>query len=145
MCIIASPLMLLVLFGGTVNIPLFVCGALVWALGFFFEAVGDYQLDRHIANPTSKGTLMTTGLWAYTRHPNYFGEICIWAGIACIAASHMPSLTLTLLCFVSPGLIAYLLIYVSGIPMLEKFMSQKTGWAEYARKTPALVPWIGWK
>jgi steroid 5-alpha reductase family enzyme len=120
-------------------------GLAIWVVGFFFEAVGDYQLDQHITNPASRGTLMTSGLWAYTRHPNYFGEICMWVGVACIAAAHMPSFTLTLLCFASPVLIAYLLTFVSGIPMLEPLMAKKSGWADYASKTPALVPWVGWR
>jgi steroid 5-alpha reductase family enzyme len=124
-------------------------GIAVWVVGFFFEAVGDYQLDQHIraaaTDPSKKGALMTSGLWAYTRHPNYFGEICMWLGMAVLSAAHMPTLPLALACFISPALITYLLVYVSGIPMLEKLMEKKDGWAEYAAQTPALVPWVGWK
>lgn len=145
---IALPATLTAIYGSSLSVvqlmPVY-AGLALWLVGFYFEAVGDYQLDAHITNPASKGTLMTTGLWAYTRHPNYFGEICMWVGIACIAAAHMSSLLLMLACFMSPGLIAYLLIYVSGIPMLEPLMTKKDGWADYVAKTPALVPIIGWK
>lgn len=145
---IALPATLTAIYGSDLAVVQLVpvyAGISLWLVGFFFEAVGDYQLDAHIANPATKGTLMTTGLWAYTRHPNYFGEICMWVGIALISAAHMPSLLLILACFVSPGLIAYLLIFVSGIPMLEPLMAKKDGWAAYAATTPALVPIIGWK
>jgi steroid 5-alpha reductase family enzyme len=69
----------------------------------------------------------------------------MWLGMALLCAAQMPTYLLALACFISPALIAYLLIYVSGIPMLEKLMEKKEGWAEYAAKTPALVPWVGWK
>jgi steroid 5-alpha reductase family enzyme len=148
---IAIPAMLVAMCGGqdTSTVSLVMVGLLIWIAGFFFEAVGDYQLDRHIrasaVDPDKKGSIMTTGLWAYTRHPNYFGEICMWLGMALLCAAQMSTLPLTLACFISPMLIAYLLIYVSGIPMLERQMEKKPGWAEYASKTPALVPWVGWK
>jgi steroid 5-alpha reductase family enzyme len=145
---IALPAILTAIYGGgftVVHLVPVYAGISLWLFGFYFEAVGDYQLDRHITNPANKGSLMATGLWAYTRHPNYFGEVCMWLGIALISAAHMPSLLLMLACLVSPGLIAYLLIFVSGIPMLEPLMAKKDGWATYAATTPALVPIIGWK
>jgi steroid 5-alpha reductase family enzyme len=158
---IAFPAMLVALYGayGTMfnvdefstllTLWLVYIGGALWVVGFFFETVGDYQLDRHIRtsalDPVKKGSIMTSGLWAHTRHPNYFGEICMWLGMAVLCAAQMPTLLTALACFISPALIAYLLIYVSGIPMLEKLMEKKEGWREYAAQTPALVPWVGWK
>jgi steroid 5-alpha reductase family enzyme len=119
------------------TIALFTSGILVWVLGFFFESVGDYQLDRFLNNPENKGKVMTTGLWRYSRHPNYFGESCMWFGIAIAAAS----LTiLPWLVFISPLLITFLLLYVSGVPLLEKRFEGNPEWEAYKSKTSVFVP-----
>lgn len=110
---------------------------LIWIVGFFFEAVGDKQLDIFIKNKaTHKGIIMKTGLWKYTRHPNYFGEAMMWLGLACIAVSAGASF----LVFISPLLITYLLIFISGIPMLEKKWEGITEWEVYKNKTSAFIP-----
>jgi len=113
-------------------------GAFVWLVGFFFEAVGDYQLDSFIKNKDKHGsTIMKSGLWKYTRHPNYFGESTMWWGIAIIAYGATGSLFV----FLSPILITYLLIYVSGIPMLEKKWSGEE-WENYKARTSAFIPML---
>ncbi len=112
-------------------------GVLVWIVGFCFEAVGDYQLDRFITSKSEhKGTIMKTGLWKYTRHPNYFGESTMWFGIAFIALSSGASLYVLL----SPLLITFLLLFVSGIPMIEKRWQGLPEWEVYKKKTSAFIP-----
>ena len=90
---------------------------IIWIAGFAFEVIGDEQLRRFKAKPGNKGQLMTTGLWAWTRHPNYFGEALAWWGIFFIALTG--DIGRAWLIF-SPLLITYLLVYVSGVPLLEK-------------------------
>lgn len=116
---------------------LFAVGMAIWCIGFFFEAVGDYQLDRFLKNPENKGIIMTTGLWKYSRHPNYFGESTMWIGIA-IAASGLS--TFPLLGFVSPILITFLLLKVSGVPLLEKRFAGNPAWEAYKARTSVFVP-----
>ncbi|MHB1318898.1 MAG: DUF1295 domain-containing protein [Anaerolineae bacterium] len=122
---------------GVLSMPLLVAGAAIWIVGFIFEAVGDYQLKRFLAQPENRGQLMTSGLWSLTRHPNYFGEAVMWWGIFVLAVSGGASL----LAVISPILITYLLRYVSGVPLLEKSMSRKPGFEKYARRTSVFVPW----
>jgi steroid 5-alpha reductase family enzyme len=117
---------------------LVVLGLSIWILGFIFEAVGDAQLDRFIHDPKNKGKLMTSGLWKYTRHPNYFGEMAMWWGIAMICLM-LPSVY-WIFVFLSPALITYLLLYVSGVPMLEGLMRKHPDWVEYERRTSVIIP-----
>lgn len=93
-------------------------GAAVWLIGFVFEAAGDAQLARFIRNPFNKGKLMQSGLWAYTRHPNYFGEVTQWWGVWLIALSAPNGWRGVL----GPIVITFLILRVSGIPMLERKM-----------------------
>lgn len=111
-------------------------GVLVWLLGFFFEVVGDKQLDTFIKNPNKTSTIMQTGLWKYTRHPNYFGESTMWWGLALISLIGSSSIFVVL----SPILITYLLLFVSGIPMLEKKWEGIPEWEVYKKKTSAFLP-----
>ncbi len=114
-----------------------VFGGAIWLVGFFFEVVGDWQLDRFITNPLNKGRLMRYGLWAYSRHPNYFGEITMWWGIWLIV---LP-LPLSLLALISPVTITLLICFVSGIPLLEASLAKHPEFAEYKRTTSVLIPW----
>lgn len=117
-------------------------GILVWVIGYFFEVVGDMQLRKHIANKNKKQKLMISGLWKYTRHPNYFGEAVMWWGIFIIVLSMDSSSFWKCLAVVSPIVITYLLRFVSGVPMLERKMKESPGWDEYASKTNAFIPWF---
>ncbi|MDQ3076209.1 MAG: DUF1295 domain-containing protein [bacterium] len=111
-------------------------GVLVWIFGFFFESVGDAQLKRFIKNPANKGKLMQDGLWKYTRHPNYFGEVTQWWGIFIIALN-VPYGWVTI---IGPLTITFLILKVSGVPMLEKKMEQNPEFAEYKKRTSMFIP-----
>jgi steroid 5-alpha reductase family enzyme len=113
-------------------------GGLVWAVGFFFEVVGDFQLRAFTRDRNNKGKILTTGLWRYTRHPNYFGEVTIWWGIWIIAGSVTGSFWLIL----SPLTITYLILKVSGIPLLEKKYAGNQEFAEYKQRTNSFFPWF---
>lgn len=111
-------------------------GVVVFAFGFLFEAIGDEQLRRFKANPANKGRVMNTGLWRYTRHPNYFGEAVLWWGLGLIGVAAGGWLGL-----VGPAIITFLLIRVSGVAMLEKTLKEtKPGYADYIARTPAFFP-----
>ncbi|RAJ45560.1 steroid 5-alpha reductase family enzyme [Kitasatospora sp. SolWspMP-SS2h] len=113
-------------------------GAALWAVGLFFEAVGDAQLARFKADPAHRGRVMDRGLWRYTRHPNYFGDACVWWGLFLLVA-HAPIGW----AFVgSPLLMTWLLAFGSGKPMLEKHLSsgERPGWAEYTARTSSFFP-----
>jgi len=111
-------------------------GLAVWILGFVFESVGDAQLARFIKDPTNKGKLMQSGLWRYTRHPNYFGEVTMWWGLWIIALS-VPN---GLYGIIGPLTITFLILKVSGIPMLEKKMEENTEFVEYKKRTSIFFP-----
>lgn len=111
-------------------------GASAWLLGFVFETVGDLQLARFKAGPDSKGKVMNRGLWRYTRHPNYFGEFCVWWGIYLIAAAG--GLWWTVF---SPLVMSALLVRYSGAGLMEKTISRRRPeYEEYARTTNAFFP-----
>jgi steroid 5-alpha reductase family enzyme len=116
--------------------PLAWIGVAVWAVGVFFEAVGDAQLERFRSDPANKGTVMDRGLWRYTRHPNYFGDACVWWGIFLVAADAWPGV-LTVL---APIVMTLLLTKGSGARILEKHMSKRAGWDEYAARTSMFFP-----
>jgi steroid 5-alpha reductase family enzyme len=121
---------------GTMLGILDVLGLIVWLLGFYFEAVGDAQLAQFIKNPENKGKLMQNGLWAYTRHPNYFGEVTQWWGLWLIALSSPGGVW----SIIGPLTITFLILKVSGIPMLEKKMEENPDFAEYKRRTSVFIP-----
>lgn len=111
-------------------------GAAVWLLGFTFETVGDWQLKRFLSNPKNKGKLMTSGLWKYTRHPNYFGEATLWWGIFIIALTTPHGW----MAIIAPVIITYLLLFVSGVPITEKAFEGRPGWSAYKRRTSSFIP-----
>jgi len=113
-------------------------GGILWLIGFLFEAVGDYELKRFKQKPESKGKIMTTGLWKYTRHPNYFGEAALWWGIWLIALSVDSGWA----AIISPLTISFLLLKVSGVKMLEKKYAGNEEFAAYARLTSPFFPWF---
>lgn len=118
--------------------PLCITGLVMWIIGFFFEAVGDYQLTQFLNNPENKGRVMRYGLWKYTRHPNYFGELMMWWGIFLMAAL-LPGGLITI---ISPLTMTFLLLFVSGIPLLEKPFEENPEFQEYKKVTNALIPWF---
>jgi steroid 5-alpha reductase family enzyme len=111
-------------------------GIALWIIGFYFESVGDYQLLKFKKNPENKGKIMTTGVWRYTRHPNYFGETTLWWGIFLLAVNTSSGW----INIISPFTITFLLLLVSGIPMLEKKYKDHADFMEYAQKTSAFIP-----
>ena len=113
-------------------------GIAIWILGFVFESLGDAQLARFLKNPENKGTLMQSGLWAYTRHPNYFGEATMWWGIWLIA---LPT-PFGQLSIVGPILITFLLLKVSGVPMLEAKMASHPDFPAYKARVNRFIPWF---
>ena len=117
--------------------PLDWLSAIVWMVGFLFESIADIQLMLFKARPVNQGKLLTTGLWKFTRHPNYFGEAVLWWGIYLIALAAGRGWTIF-----SPVLMTYLLTRVSGIPMLERTLALKSGYEEYRQKTSAFIPWL---
>lgn len=111
-------------------------GFVIWSIGFFFEVVGDSQLAFFIKNQENKGKIMQTGLWRYTRHPNYFGEVTQWWGIFIIAL-YFPGGLLTI---ISPLTITILILFVSGVPLLEKKMLENPEFNEYKKRTSMFFP-----
>lgn len=134
--LIVSPVLLINKSAGTALGLLDIVGVSVWLVGFYFETIGDAQLARFIKDPANKGKLMQRGLWAYTRHPNYFGEVTLWWGIGLIALS-VPSGWLGI---IGPLTITFLILKVSGIPMLEKKMVEHPDFAEYKKRTSIFFP-----
>ncbi|WP_456696717.1 DUF1295 domain-containing protein [Aeromicrobium sp. P5_D10] len=136
MFLVATPIMV-----GVNNLdistPLLVVGVLVWAVGLFFEAVGDAQLAAFKADPTNKGKIMDQGLWRYTRHPNYFGDACVWAGIWIVVAGSWVGLAT----IISPIAMTLFLTKVTGASLNEKGMKKtKPGYDDYVRRTSGFIP-----
>lgn len=113
-------------------------GLLIWAVGFFFESYGDYQLKLFKKDPANKGRLMDQGLWSLTRHPNYFGDSTMWFGIFLLAVSDWHGLWTIF----SPCLMTYFLIFVSGVRLLEKKYRGREDFEAYKQKTSAFFPWF---
>jgi len=113
-------------------------GVLSWVVGMFFEAVGDRQLRRFKADPANRGRVLDTGLWAWTRHPNYFGDAMVWWGIFAVAAA-VPGGWWTLF---SPMLMTFFLLEVSGVAMLERDIAdRRPAYRDYVARTSAFIPW----
>ncbi|MFN0093666.1 MAG: DUF1295 domain-containing protein [Dehalococcoidia bacterium] len=112
-------------------------GLAFWLAGFGFEAIGDWQLARFKADPANKGKVMDGGLWRYTRHPNYFGDACVWWGLGLIAIAR-PELFWTL---IGPAVMTFLLVRVSGVALLERGLKRRRpGYEEYIRRTSSFFP-----
>ena len=138
-----APAMAVILFGKPHGFDLFfVAGSLIWLFGYVFEVVADLQKFRFKTNPENQGKFIDSGLWSISRHPNYFGEITLWTGVALIALPMLSGwqyLTLS-----SPLFIFCLLNYLSGIPLLEQSADKRWGhlqaYRNYKRSTPILIP-----
>ena len=113
-------------------------GTIVWMAGFIFESVGDWQLARFKSDPANKGRVMDRGLWAYTRHPNYFGEFLVWWGVFLVTLS-TPNSWWTIL---SPLIVTAVLLKMTGIALTEKaLVENRPGYRDYIKRTSAFVPW----
>ena len=113
-------------------------GLFLWALGFFFESFGDYQLKQFKKDPNSKGKIMDRGLWALTRHPNYFGDSCMWFGIFFLSITNLYGLWI----LIGPALMTFFLVFVSGVRLLEKKYEGNKEFETYKKRTSAFIPWF---
>ena len=110
----------------------------IWLIGFIFEAVGDFQLEQFKKNRKDKSEVLRTGLWKYTRHPNYFGNAMIWLAFGIMAIINGSYFT-----FIGTVVMIYLLLKVSGVSLLERTLkTSKPEYADYASKTSAFIPWF---
>lgn len=135
--VIALPLMSVFSSDAAINTIDYIALGL-WSFGMFFEVVGDLQLSRFKAYSGNKGKVLDTGLWRYSRHPNYFGEFCIWWGffLFAIASGHWWSI-------LSPILLTLLLLKISGVSLLESTITERRpAYADYIKKTNAFFPWF---
>lgn len=133
--VVSLPVVVVMYSQGQLN-WLHIIGALVWVVGLTIESIADRQLRRFVQQPTNRGKLLTTGLWGLSRHPNYFGEISLWWGIALMALGS----SYGWLGLIGAALITYLIRYVSGVPLSEKSLSEKSGWEKYRSSTRLLIP-----
>jgi steroid 5-alpha reductase family enzyme len=115
--------------------PLAYAGAVLWLIGFVFEAGGDYQMQRFKADPANKGKVMDHGFWRYTRHPNYFGDFAVWWGLYLVALDGGAWWSIP-----GPIIMTVLLTRVSGKDLLEKSMSERPGYKEYVERTSGFIP-----
>jgi len=115
-----------------------VLGLILWLLGFFFESLADWQLDRFLKDPGNRGKVMDRGLWRYSRHPNYFGEVTMWWGIYILTLS-VPGGWMSI---IGPLTITYIILFVSGVPMTERFMEGNPVFDDYKRRTSVFIPWF---
>ena len=112
-------------------------GIAVWAVGFLFEALGDWQLTRFKADPSNRGRVLSTGLWRYTRHPNYFGDACVWWGLYLLAIGTWAGLAT----IVSPIVMTYFLAGKTGRPLMDEHMTRtRPEYADYVNRTSGFVP-----
>ena len=113
-------------------------GTIVWTTGFIFESVGDWQLAQFKSDPANKGRVMDRGLWAFTRHPNYFGEFLVWWGVFLVTLS-TPGSWWTIL---SPFIVTAVLLKMTGIALTEKaLIENRPGYRDYINRTSAFIPW----
>lgn len=136
---ISLPLQLSASLGRTPGplLPVLIAGVAIWLLGVLFEAVGDQQLRQFKADPANKGKIMDRGLWAWTRHPNYFGDSAVWCGVWLISITGLLSLATVL----SPLAMTYFLVYATGARLTERIMADRPGFREYCSRTSFFVPW----
>lgn len=120
----------------TISILFAILGTLVWLVGFAFEVVSDRQLALFQKNKENKGKILQTGLFSYSRHPNYFGEILIWAGIWILSIT----LPFSIIAVISPLTLTFLILKVSGIPLKEAQLSKKEGFETYQKEVSLLIP-----
>ncbi|MDB5237507.1 MAG: 3-oxo-5-alpha-steroid 4-dehydrogenase 1 [Parcubacteria group bacterium] len=144
--LVSIPVMMLNAYNGVIIFGLIALfGLVVWLKGFCFEVIGDAQLARFMGSSQNKGHIIQTGLWHYTRHPNYYGESLMWWGLAFVSfgtvgATH--PLWFAAIAFVGPILITFFLLKVSGVPLLEAHFAGNPEWDAYKAKTSVFIPWF---
>jgi steroid 5-alpha reductase family enzyme len=136
--VVVVPIVTINIARGGVWTALDVLGILLWLIGFAFETIGDFQLIRFVRNPEHRGKILRTGLWKYTRHPNYFGEVLLWWGIFIIGLST----PLGWIGIVGPLTLTTLILFVSGVPLLEKGMAGNPEFEIYKKETSMFFPWF---
>jgi steroid 5-alpha reductase family enzyme len=136
--LVSLPLQLSATLGPTARafVPVLIAGVFIWATGMIFEAVGDHQLRAFKADPANNGVIMDRGLWAWTRHPNYFGDAIVWWGLWLVTIAGW----ISLLTMPSPILMTYFLVYLTGGRLTEKYMRNRPGFSEYCSRTSFFVP-----
>jgi steroid 5-alpha reductase family enzyme len=114
-------------------------GVAIWCVGMIFEVGGDLQLRRFLADPGNRGKVMRSGLWRYTRHPNYFGDFCVWVGLFVVALATKTDDAW----WSAIGPLTMLLIFVRffGVPLMEPHLARREGYEDYVRRTSAFFPW----
>ena len=113
-------------------------GVLMWFIGFAFESIGDLQMARFKSRSENQGRVMDQGLWRFTRHPNYFGNALVWWGLTIVAFTGIEQSWI----LISPAVMTFCLLYVSGVPMLESTLAKRTaGYREYIQRTSRFLPW----
>ena len=112
-------------------------GLVIWLAGIGFEATGDWQLARFKASPANRGKVMDHGLWRFTRHPNYFGDACVWWGLFALSCGSWPGLATVF----APLLMTFLLAAGSGKPITEERLAGRPGYADYVARTSGFIPW----
>lgn len=139
MFVIVSPVFILHNDSGRIGLGILeIIGILIWIIGFLFQSVGDYQMKKFKQSIDNKGKIITSGLWQYTRHPNYFGESAMWWGIFLIILRIENGVW----GIISPVVITFLLLFVSGVPLLEKKYKDNPQFQEYAKRTSMFIPWF---
>jgi steroid 5-alpha reductase family enzyme len=118
-----------------------IIGIFIFIIGFVFESIGDFQLYRFKNNSDNKGKIIKSGLWKITRHPNYFGEAVLWWGIGIYTIG----MDLFYIALIGPLMLNLLILFVSGVPLLEKKYEGNPEWEDYKKITPAFIPFFGKK
>ncbi len=135
MAVVSVPVVATILSGGTFNVITFI-GIAIFTIGLAFEAIGDWQLSKFKADPANAGKVMNKGLWAWTRHPNYFGDATVWWGLGVIAlgAGHWWTL-------IGPFVMTFFLVNISGKAMLERKLTKtREGYEAYLQNTSGFFP-----
>jgi steroid 5-alpha reductase family enzyme len=115
-----------------------IIGLTIWTFGFVLEFLADSQLKSFLANQNNHGKILQDGLWRYSRHPNYFGEVLQWWGLWLIIFT----LPFGWLALISPVMITVLILFVSGVPLLENKYKNNKNYQNYAKRTSIFVPWL---
>lgn len=135
--IVSLPVMIIIYTQPSPNYFLIFSGTFIWAFGFLFEAISDFELSIFKKEPKNKGKIMTTGLWKYSRHPNYFGEVLLWWGVFIISLHQIGYWYFSI---IGPATITILIIFISGIPLNEKRYAGNKEYDLYKKKVSSFFP-----